>query len=173
MELVESAETGGEREVLLASLHNQRAVIQWKLRGLSPEQAGTMVTGHSVTNLMGIVKHLALVERWWFVSMFRGDEFDHPYDFEADPDAEFHPHPSDTVESVIADYDDAIATADGIIGGADLDDIAARPRKKNGRPITLRWIIMHMIEETARHAGQADIVRELVDGRLGYLPDDD
>ena len=75
-----------------------------------------------------------------------------------------------TVESVLADYDDAIATADAIIAGGKLDDLAQRKRKKSNEAASLRWIIVHMIEETARHAGHADIVRELIDGETGYIP---
>lgn len=164
--------TGSERQVLLASLHNQRVLMHWKLDGLTPTQAGQMLTP-SLTNLLGVVKHLAFVERWWFVTMFKGEDFDHPYDFDSDPDAEFHPQPSDTVDSVLADYDAAIATADAIVAEAGLDDVAGRRRQKNDEALSLRWILIHMIEETARHAGHADIVRELIDGATGYLPPDD
>ena len=172
MHVIEIPGTGNERDSLLASLHNQRALVQWKLDGLTIDQAGSMVT-KSLTNLIGVVKHLALVERGWFVNMFSDEEFDHPYDFDADPDAEFHVQPSDTIESVLVDYNDAIATADAIIAAADLDDIAKRNRKMNDETITMRWIIIHMIEETARHAGHADIVRELIDGTTGYFPPKD
>lgn len=163
-------ETGTEKETLQTSLDNHRAIVQWKLDGLTTEQ-GQQTTGNSATSLFGLVKHLALVERWWFQENFKGEKFEHPYDFDADPDAEFSPDPGDTVVSVLADYSDAIATANAIIDAADLDDLGQKPRRNTGRRPSLRWVIVHMIEETARHAGHADILRELVDGTLGYFPD--
>jgi hypothetical protein len=170
MEYREAPESGSEKETLVAFLDNQRAIMQWKLEGLTVEQ-GQQTTGHSDTSLFGLVKHMAVVERWWFVANFKGERFEHPYDFEADRDAEFRPYPDDTVESIIADYDAAIATADAIIEAADLDDLAVKQRRNTGNRPSMRWILVHMIEETARHAGHADILREIVDDTTGYLPE--
>lgn len=163
-------ETGGEKESLQVSLDNHRAIVQWKLEGVTTEQ-GQWTTGNSATSLFGLVRHLALVERWWFTTNFLGEEFDHPYDFDADPDAEFRPQPDDTADALIAHYEEAIASSNAIIAAADLDDLAVRERRFTGKRPTLRWIMIHMIEETARHAGHADILRELVDGTTGYYPD--
>jgi hypothetical protein len=163
-------EQADEKETLQVSLDNHRAVVQWKLKGLTAEQ-GQWTTGQSATSLFGLVRHLALVERWWFLTNFRGEAFDHTYDFDADPDAEFRPHDGDTVESLLADYEEAIARSNAIIADAHLDDLAVRERRHTKRRPTLRWIMIHMIEETARHAGHADILRELVDGTTGYFPE--
>ena len=169
MQYREAPETGTEKETLVAFLDNQRAIMQWKLQGLTVAH-GQQTTGHSDTSLFGLVKHMAVVERWWFVANFMGGEFKHSYDFEADRDAEFRPDPDDTVESIINDYDDAIATADAIIASADLDDLAVKERRNTGVRPSMRWILLHMIEETSRHAGHADILREIVDDTTGYLP---
>lgn len=170
MEAKNVPEQGTEKETLQVSLDNHRAVVQWKLKGVTAEQ-GQWTTGQSATSLFGLVRHLALVERWWFVTNFTGEDFDHDYDFDADPDAEFRPHEGDTVEALVADYEEAIAASNAIIAAADLDDLAVRERRHTGERPTLRWIMVHMIEETARHAGHADILRELVDGSTGYFPE--
>ena len=162
--------TGGEKEMLQACLDNQRAIVQWKLEGVTPEQ-GQSTTGASATSLFGLVKHLSLVELGWLVNNFLGEEFEHGYDFDADRDAEWRPDPADTAESVLAGYEAAIARANQIIADADLDDLASRPLGKDRGHASMRWILVHMIEETARHAGHADIMRELVDGERGYLPE--
>jgi hypothetical protein len=84
-----------------------------------------------------------------------------PWTDPADPDPEFRIEPGETVESVIAFYRDEVAAARMAIDGAGLDQVAV------GRPFSLRWILCHMIEETARHLGHMDILRELTDGAVG------
>ena len=117
--------------------------------------------------MLGLVKHLAWVERWWFEHVFGGKDVDFPWSDE-DPDADFRVEPDETVADIVVLYEAAVATSNAIIAGADLDD-TAKGDSGRGSP-SLRWIVGHMIEETARHAGHADIVRELVDGETGYLP---
>jgi uncharacterized damage-inducible protein DinB len=158
--------TGSEKETLLAFLDNNRAVMVWKLNGVSEEDArGPMV--ESGTSLLGLVKHLAWVERWWFDHNFVGKDVDFPWS-DDDPDADFRIEDDESIADIVALYEAAVADSNAIVDGADLDDRAELSR--GGVPLSLRWIVGHMIEETARHAGHADIVRELIDGKTGYMP---
>jgi hypothetical protein len=167
VDAVETPKQGTEKETLLAFLNSNRAVMVWKLDGVSDEDARRPMV-ESGTNLIGLIKHLAWVERWWFEEVFAGlPPADYPWTDE-DPDADFRAEPGETVASVIAMYEQHVALVNDIIDRSDLDDLSAVDRK--GVKYSLRWIVGHMIEETARHAGHADIIRELIDGRTGYLP---
>jgi len=167
METRETPKTGPGKDMLLAMLDNNRAIMVWKLAGLTREQAIRPVVA-SGTSLLGMVKHLAYVERWWFDDFFAGNDVDYPWS-EGDPDADFRIEDDETIASVIALYEAAIARAKEITADAHMDDLSVRDR--NGERRALRWIVAHMIEETARHAGHADIVRELIDERTGYYPE--
>ncbi len=116
-----------------------------------------------MTTLLGIVKHLAYVERGWFQNTFLGLDV-LPAARNADDDAEFVIEDGDTVEGILAFYQQEIARSREIVAEADLDDHA---RREDRRDYTLRWIMVHMIEETARHVGHADILREQTDGAAG------
>lgn len=166
MKVRTTPKTGSEKETLLAFLDNNRAVMPWKLRGLSEEDARRPMVD-SGTSALGIVKHLAWVEYWWFAFNFAGEEVDFPWS-DDDPDADFRIEPDETIADIVALYEEAVAHSNAIIEAADLDDIAAK--KGGGVSRSLRWIMGHMVEETARHAGHADIVRELIDGTTGYMP---
>ena len=151
--------------MLVSFLNSHRAMMPWKLEGLDEEQARRPMVG-SGTNLLGLVKHLAWVERWWFVDYIGGADLEYPWS-EDDPDAEFRIENDDTVASVSQLYLDAVGEANAAIAAASDLDVLGR---RGDDPRSLRWILVHMIEETARHLGHADIVRELIDGRTGYLP---
>ncbi len=166
MEIRATPKTGSEKETLLGFLDNNRAVIVWKLEGLSEEDARRPMV-ESGTNLLGITKHLAWVERWWFQHNFAGEEVDFPWT-DDDPDADFRAEDDETIADIVALYEAAVEDSNTIIESADLDDIAQL--KRGGVSRSLRWIVGHMIEETARHAGHADIVRELIDDQTGYMP---
>ncbi len=165
MEFRTSPIRGSEKETLIAFLDNNRAVVVWKLDGLSEEDARRPMVP-SGTTMLGVVKHLASVERWWFRYLFAGEEVDFPWSDE-DPDADFRVEPDESVADIVALYEDAVADSNAIIDIADLDDVTQRDDRGSR---SLRWILGHMIEETARHAGHADIVRELIDGKTGYIP---
>jgi len=167
METRETPKTGPGKDMLLAMLDNNRAIMVWKLAGLTREQAVRPAVA-SGTSLLGMVKHLAYVERWWFDDFFAGNDVEYPWS-EGNPDADFRIEDDETIESVIALYEVAIARAKEITADAQMDDLSVRDR--NGERRGLRWIVAHMIEETARHAGHADIVRELLDETTGYYPE--
>jgi len=152
--------TGDEKAMLSAFLDRYRETMIWKLQGLSKEQASRRLVP-SDTTLLGVVKHLAYVERYWFHD-FKGDPISFPWN-EGEPEREFVIEREDTVESITALYEGEIARSREIVEQSSLDDLS-KPAKE---PLSLRWIMIHMIEETARHAGHADILRELTDGAIG------
>jgi hypothetical protein len=150
-----------ERETLIAFLDLYRETILVKLDGLDRE-ALTRRLVSSRTTPLGIVKHLTLVEWWWFVIVFGGEPLDLDTD---DPDADWLIEDADTPEGLVAAYRAACLRSNEIARATpSLDDRSPGPHR-SGR--TLRWILAHMVEETARHAGHADILRELIDGRTG------
>jgi hypothetical protein len=116
----------------------------------------------SGTNLIGLVKHLASVEFGWFCSTFgRPSE---EIDDTDDPDADLRAAPDESTADILAYYGRARAAADATIAELALTDAGT---SWHGNTVTLRWVLIHMIEETARHTGHLDILRELVDGRTG------
>lgn len=154
-----------ERAMLVAFLDFQRESMVSKLAGLTEEQARWTPTpiGNS---LISLVQHLAWVESWWFRVCFAGDAEAYRWP-EDDPDADFKVADDATIGDVVALYRSEWALANDIVRAApSLDAPAAYTKREDGVP-TLRWILNHMIEETARHAGHADITRELIDGATG------
>lgn len=151
---------GGEREVLEASLDLQRAVMRRKAAGLSTQQARRGLVP-SATTIAGLLKHLAIVESIWFEQILAQQPSPLP-----DPDDTFAVDAEEPVEDLIAAYDAACARSREIAAKFELDHLV--PQAQLGQ-VSLRWIYAHMIEETARHAGHADILRELTDGATGLL----
>jgi uncharacterized damage-inducible protein DinB len=152
---------GDERTMLLAFLNLQRETVIWKISGLDKEKA-CQTTPTSTMHLLGLVKHLAYVERWWFQKAFAGHDVTFPWTKE-DPDADWRAEPEDTVEDIIELYKGEIAAANAIVAEHSFDDTF----KGREGDVSLRWVVLHMIEETARHAGHADILREAIDGATG------
>lgn len=114
--------------------------------------------------LPGIVRHLENVERSWIREVFAG-ESGLSYDFtDEDPDGEWKVPADVPVAQVLAAYAAESALCDAVIAAASLDDMAVR------REFSLRWILLHLIEETARHLGQMDLLREDADGSVGEEP---
>jgi len=160
---VEVPFAGDEKATLSALLDRYRETMLWKLEGLSTEQASRRLVP-SATTLLGVVKHLAYAEMGWFREEFAGEPVTYPWpESENNNDPDFILEPGDTIESVSALYREQIARSRAIVASASLDDAS----KKKDRPRSLRYIMMHMLEETARHAGHADILRELTDGAIG------
>ena len=158
----EPPDEGTEAETLHGFLEFHRATLLWKLDGLDDQQLRRPMVP-SGTSLLGMVKHLAYVERWWFQQVWAGQEVTYPWT-EEDPDADWRIGPEETTEEILALYRAECARSNEIVSAAaSLDDIAQHPRRKLSR----RWILVHMIEETARHNGHADILREQLDGTTG------
>ncbi|MDK1472606.1 DinB family protein [Streptomyces sp. 549] len=144
---------GSETEALRGFLDYLRTSVAAKVEGAPEPQVRTAAVP-SGTNLLGLLNHLTNVER----AMFLGDEV-------SDWPATFHAAPGDSVADVVARYRDAVTRANGVLDACtDLDAPVPRPR----RPApSIRWALAHMVEETGRHAGHADVLRELIDGTTG------
>jgi uncharacterized damage-inducible protein DinB len=161
--------TTDERESLGQYLDYQRETILLKTEGLTREQLGQRIATSSLT-LAGILYHLALNEESWFEVHFGGlatrDDFA-GIDWDADPEYEFRTALDKEPDWLRRRYRDACDRARQVTASAaSLDDVSVSPRS-DGRPFTLRWVMLHLIEETARHAGHADLLREAIDGSVG------
>ena len=154
--------TGGEKETLQFSLDRHRAVVRWKVEGLNDDDLRRPMTP-SGTTLLGLVKHLAAVEYSWFCSTFGREVEPLPFD-EDDETADLRVEPHESTEDILAFYGRATTAANRAIAEMNLDDTG---RTWDGETVSLRWVMVHMIEEIARHAGHLDIVRELIDGATG------
>jgi uncharacterized damage-inducible protein DinB len=154
--------TGAEKESLKVALDRHRDAVLWKLEGLDDEQLRRPMVP-SGTSLLGLVKHLAAVEYGWFCDTFGREAEPLPFD-DDDPEADLRIEPGETTEDVLAFYGRARAAADQAIGELDIEDTGTA---WFGEAVTLRWVLIHMVEETARHAGHVDILRELIDGMAG------
>ena len=151
--------TGGERELLAAFLDQQRDAVTWKLDGLTEDQARQRMRSDGL-HLLGLVKHLAAAEWYWLSEIFgRPAE---PQPLSATDDAELEP--GDTIDTVLGYYERARVASDAAIRQVDLDATATTWL---GDSVSFRWAILHVIEETARHAGHADLLRESIDGTTG------
>ncbi|MFI6405039.1 DinB family protein [Streptomyces sp. NPDC050548] len=150
----------GEKATLVAFLDYVREAVVAKAEGVGEEQ-GRAPGVPSGTSIFGLVKHLAAAEAYWFAWAFAGADVPHP-DFGMDVGDE------ETGEGLVASYRDAVARANDVIARCDdLSLPAARAAGGADAVRSLRWILVHMIEETARHAGHVDILREQVDGSVG------
>jgi uncharacterized damage-inducible protein DinB len=159
--------TGGEKESLQVALDRHRDAILWKLEGVSDEDLRRPLVP-SGSSLLGLVKHLAAVEYGWFCDTFGRPTEPLPFD-DDDPDADLRVEPEDTADDVLAFYGRARATADRVVDEIGLEETGMA---WFGEPVTMRWVLIHMVEETARHAGHVDILRELIDGMTGdHRPD--
>lgn len=144
---------GDERDVLTVLLHYHRESVVRKVQGLD-EVSVRQSPVSSGTTLLWLVQHLAYAERLWIVHRFAGGE---------------HPTPvtaTDTMDAAVNAYRATWAVVDAVIAAApSLDQLSSIADDRG--PVTLRWIVAHLLEETARHAGHADILRELIDGATG------
>jgi hypothetical protein len=155
----------GERETIEGFLDWYRAVVEHKVDGLSFDQATQVMTPSGLCPL-GVVKHLGWVERGWFRDIFVGEDVE-AIDVDGDNSPEFAITADDTAESVLAFYRSEVERAKLIVAEATtLDALSAKPTDFGGH-VSLRWIMVHMLEETARHAGHLDVMREKLDGQTG------
>jgi uncharacterized damage-inducible protein DinB len=161
-----------ETATLLGFLDYQRATLAWKCAGLDATGLRATVGASSVT-LGGLLKHLAYVEDYWFSQRLHGRDRQAPWDtvdWVADPDWEWHSAAEDSYEQLHVLWQDAVARSRSLVAEALADGGLDRPARRawpDGRSPSLRWILVHMIEEYARHNGHADLIRESVDGSTG------
>jgi uncharacterized damage-inducible protein DinB len=172
-ELPEVPETSSETATLIAFLDYHRAVARRKAEGLTDAQLNQTVAASTLT-IGGILKHLAFVEDWWWVAVWQGAPLPEPWTeerFAADEDWDFHSAADDSAGEILGLYDEKVAAAQAavqslLLAPHALEAVASR-RRKNGEATSLRWILVHLIEEYARHCGHLDILREAIDGRTG------
>jgi len=163
---------GDEIATLLGFLDYQRATLAWKCAGLDATGLSTTV-GASTITLGGLLKHLALVEDYWFGHRLRGAEKRPPWDtvdWKADPDWEWHSAAEDSPEQLRSLWQEAVERSRSLVAEALASggpEQLARRAWPSGESPSLRWILAHMIEEYARHNGHADLIRESVDGSVG------
>lgn len=160
--------TGEERAVLTGWLDVQRGVALWKAEELSDEAAHRPVIPTSpLMTVAGIISHLRWAEHTWFEVLFLGgDTATNPAFIDDPPDAEMRVD-GQPLADICAAYRAQCAASDAIIAGHDLDKVGRHPDYASAQA-SLRWMVTHVIEETARHAGHLDLIRELLDGRTGY-----
>ena len=155
--------------LLTEYLDYQRGTVLAKTEGLTPAQL-TAVHPPSELTLGGLLHHLALVEETWMEVRFGGLSERDPWgtvDWDADPDWEFRTARALDVDHLRARYRQACDRSRQVVAAASgPDQLSARPRR-DGRHFSLRWVLLHLIEETARHAGHADLLREAIDGSVG------
>ncbi len=168
----EPPHAAGETATLLGFLEYQRATLAWKCSGLDAAGLAATVAASSMT-LGGMLKHLAYVEEWWCSERLHGQEPQSPWDtvdWDADPDWDWHSAAGDTPGQLHALWQDAVARSRSLVAAALADgglDRLARRTRPDGEALSLRWILFHLMEEYARHAGHADLLRESVDGLTG------
>jgi hypothetical protein len=159
--------TSWDERTTLTTFHDYvRATVLAKCEGLSSEDArrAPLATSPLMT-VAGIVNHLRWNEHWWFEVMFLGDEDRGPWTDE-DPDAEFKVALTMPLGRLLVEYEAQCERVRERIAGIDLDTLS-KGKDSRGGHLTLRWVIGHMTEETARHNGHLDILRELIDGTTG------
>lgn len=161
--VTEAAHLGDERTALCGFLQRQRDLVAWKVRA-APDATLRSVSTATGATLHGIVRHLENVERYWFREVFAGQR-ELTYDWtDEDGDGEWHVPVDVAMSDLLAAYAEESSRCDAVIKASPLDAVSSV------RGVTLRWIILHLIEETARHLGHLDLLRELADGGVGEEP---
>jgi uncharacterized damage-inducible protein DinB len=165
---VDPAGQADEASTLHGFLRWQRETLELKCAGLDPEQLARRAVPPSTLSLLGLVRHLADVERGWFRRGLAGEDAPPLYASRAEPDGDFNGAVADP--EIIAegwaswrnevDYADRLVAATPDLLSVSVDDA-------DRGPLSLRWVLVHMIEEYARHNGHADLLRQLIDGRVG------
>ncbi|GAA4660178.1 DinB family protein [Streptomyces chumphonensis] len=155
-----------ERTTLTTMLDYARATAVAKCADASPDTAtAAPLPGSPLMSLAGVLSHLRWVEYWWLRVVFLGEPDDAPWT-EDDPDREMRLGARTPLAELVADYEEQSARHRDLVEAHDLDTTARRTGR-DGRAVTLRWILLHLVEETARHNGHLDILRELADGTRG------
>jgi uncharacterized damage-inducible protein DinB len=164
-ERIDPPVTGGERETLRGFLDYHRATLAWKCDGLSDEELRRRSMPPSTLSLLGLVRHLAEVERTWFRKVMAGEDIPNVWSTDNDYQVAYDPTGSTRAEAFAA-WQAEVEHARRIEREAESLDVTA-PNKRHGGVVSLRWVLLHLIHEYARHNGHADLIREGVDGTVG------
>jgi uncharacterized damage-inducible protein DinB len=155
-----------ERTQLTTFLDYTRDIARAKCRGVSAENARkAILPGSPLMTMSGVINHLRWVEYYWFHVVFLGEQDEGPWTDE-DPDREMRIAVDFPLTQVLDEYAAQSARYRELVAATGLDERARRP-VSSGRHVDLRWILLHLTEETARHNGHLDILRELLDGTTG------
>jgi uncharacterized damage-inducible protein DinB len=153
-----------ERTMLDGWLEWQRQTLLGKCTGLTGEQLAERAVSPSTLSLLGLVRHMAEVERWWFRRRYAAEEIGTLFCPDSSPDGDFDDVDPTRAEADFATYAAECEAARAAAAGGSLEDVCPHPRWGE---VSLRWIYIHMIEEYARHNGHADFLRERIDGVTG------
>jgi uncharacterized damage-inducible protein DinB len=160
--------TGSEREILDAWLDFHRAVVVGKVTGVEAAAASQRHVP-SQTTLAGLLKHMAVTEREWFQQTLAGRPPE-PGEAPGDPDTSWdideNADDGPDLPALVQAYEAECARSRAVTAEHELDDVVRHPQLGE---VSVRWVLVHVIEETARHAGHADILRELTDGSIGVV----
>jgi uncharacterized damage-inducible protein DinB len=168
MERIRPRRDQDERTTIIEMLDFYRATMFLKCDGLDQAQLNQPFPPTTMT-LAGLIKHSAMVEDMWITHRFAGDPLPEPWasaPIDEDEDWEWHSASDDSVEYLLELHRAACARTDAKIKGIPLETVAPAPDAL-GNPWNLRWVLLHLIEEAARHAGHADLIRESIDGSVG------
>jgi uncharacterized damage-inducible protein DinB len=154
-----------ERTMLAGWLDWHRATLEMKCAGLSPAQLATRAAEPSTLTLLGLVRHMADVERGWFRRRLGGEDAPPLYYSDDDPDGDFDNIDPAAAEAAFATWRAECARAREI--AATLPSLDVTITDREGRLLSARWVLVHMVEEYARHNGHADLLRERIDGVTG------
>ncbi len=155
----------GDRQMLEAWLDFHRQTLLSKCGGLTAAQLRQRAAPPSNLSLLGLIRHMAEVERGWFRRRIAGEDLGYLYSSEADPDGEFDHVDTADAEHDFAVYRREVELARQAAAGRDLD--ATFFHSQRNAQMSVRWVYLHMIEEYARHNGHADLLRERLDGATG------
>jgi uncharacterized damage-inducible protein DinB len=155
-----------ERDMLEGWLAYHRGTLELKCEGLNADELRRRSIPTTNLTLLGLVRHMAEVERHWFRKMLEGEDAPEIYFSATDRDADFNDLSSHEPKEVFEIWRGQVARADEISSSHSLDDLSVRMDGRQER-FNLRWILVHMIEEYARHNGHADLIREALDGVTG------
>ena len=155
-----------EREMLEAWLDFHRITLERKCNGLAPEQLHRRAVPPSALSLLGLVRHMADVERAWFRRALANEDAPPHYRSDNDPNGAFTNVDTADVAEAFATWRAECAQARTVVASFGDLDVLGRDATRPGRP-SVRWVLVHMIEEYARHNGHADLLREVIDGVVG------
>jgi uncharacterized damage-inducible protein DinB len=165
----EPGTAGSELATLTGFLDYHRATLELKCSGLDAEALARRSVEPSTLSLLGLIRHMADVERSWFRRLMAGQDAPPRFSSAEDRDGDFdnaRPDPAVVAEAWRA-WRDEVAFADQFVAAAASLDVAGKRADTTREPISLRWVLCHMIEEYARHNGHADLLRERIDGAVG------
>ena len=156
-----------EREALEAWLEYHRATLLMKCAGLTQEQLKERAVPPSGLSLLGLVRHMTEVERWWFRVHGGNEDLPRPYSTPEDRDADFNEVGAADAERDLEAFRQEIELCRAAVRDKDLDDVVPKHGNDPREDPDVRWLFLHMIEEYARHNGHADLLRERIDGATG------